>query len=67
MGEIVDKHERRIGELEDELKKAKRRIEELKAELADGEMREHVDGECEIRKQRRDAFDMVQNDKGEWG
>lgn len=67
MGEIVDKHERRIGELEDELKKAKRRIEELKAELADAEMREHVDGEREIREQRRDAFDMVQNDKGEWG
>jgi sugar-specific transcriptional regulator TrmB len=66
-----DARERRIGELEDELKNAKRRIEELKRER-DAEsktvaaMIEHVDDERAIREQWRDAFDMELNDKGEW-
>jgi predicted RNase H-like nuclease (RuvC/YqgF family) len=66
-----DARERRIGELEDELKNAKRRIEELKRER-DAEsktvaaMIEHVDDERAIREQGRDAFDMELNDKGEW-
>jgi TolA-binding protein len=70
IGETVNKHERRIGELEDELKRRNRRIEELRNEydklaIVVAEMRQHED-DVALRKQWVDAFDMVRNDKGEW-
>jgi hypothetical protein len=63
--------ERRIGELEDELKIAKERIDSLKSDLDAqvklvAEMDEHLDEEREVRESWCDAFDMVLNDKGEW-
>jgi uncharacterized protein YhaN len=67
----VNKQERRIGELEDELKQRNRHIEELRNEYAKlgfvvAEMREHIEDDATLRKQWVDAFDMVRNEKGAW-
>jgi hypothetical protein len=67
----TERLERRIGELEDELKNAKQRIDSLKTDfdaLAKlvAEMDEHLNEERETRERWCDAFDMVLNDKGEW-
>jgi hypothetical protein len=64
-------HEQRIYDLEDKLKQAERRIHDLRAErdrldALVAKQREYVDDAREMIDQWIDAFDMVQNDKGEW-
>ena len=67
----TDRIERRIGELEDKLKNAKERLEDLRGQydaqsktIAD--LLELIDDEREMREQWKDAFNMVLNDKDQW-
>src|SRR6266446_901298 len=73
MGSIEhsDEAERRIGQLEDELKQRDRRIDELKREVdkleaKNEEMREHVQTSNEMTEQWIEAFEMVLGDDGKW-
>jgi hypothetical protein len=67
-------HERRIAELEDEIKQQKARIAELTEErdeqaITIAEQDELVDSCLEMIETWKDAFDMSENDKGDlvWG
>jgi predicted nucleic acid-binding Zn-ribbon protein len=62
---------KRISDLEDELKQRDRRIDELRKQLNDAdalisEMREQVEDSGALINQWIEAFDMAQNEAGEW-
>jgi hypothetical protein len=66
-----DEAGRRIAELEDELKRRDRRIEELKADLDESRalvhrMSEHVEDRSGIIDAWIEGFEMVLSDDGEW-
>lgn len=63
--------QRRIGQLEDDLKQRDARIAELRAEVDEErtlveEMREHMADCDELIDSFIEAFSMTQNDKGNW-
>jgi hypothetical protein len=63
--------QRRIGELEDELKQRDRRITELRQEIDEqGElitsMRENIEDSDNVLESWRDTFDMTMTDDGAW-
>jgi hypothetical protein len=68
---MADEDKRRIGELEDEIKRKNERIEELRQEIDEqrdliGRLREHVEDYASVIENWKEAFGMTMTDDGNW-